>query len=134
MIDQRQLVTLALAFHLPAPRLEYREQDSGVYHPEDLLITLPIDVGPFGRPFRSHETRLVHEFAHYLAHMRHGTPQGHNEMFCFALWDAAAAWYGDPLLYPWDTDFEHVNAWANEKRTTSPPVRRTGVNGDAQPS
>lgn len=60
------------------------------------------------------EPLLLHEFAHYLAHSRsHFRPHrtgDHGPAFHRALTDVAEAWYGDPYLYPWHTEYASLRS------------------------
>jgi len=104
-----QLFKLSSYFELTRPDLRIVETDTGAaYYPGERKITLPLYTGEK----RSHEVRLLHEFAHYLAHSRTGKPQLHRLPFVEALWDVVMFWYGDPTLYPWHTDFVKVEKYA----------------------
>ena len=103
-----QLAALSHLFGLPVPDLSWVDENHATYHPNTKSITLPIRSGRA----RNWETRIVHEFAHYLAHSRAGKPMRHKPEFCEALWEVAEVWYGAARKYPWDTDFKMVARYA----------------------
>ena len=106
-----QLELLCKHFCVLVPKASYNTTDHGIYHPSRKEITLAAHPGPI----RTHEVSMLHEFSHYLAHMRTGTPQMHRVPFKEALWEVTTFWYGDPMQYPWHTDFPTVEKYAKRR-------------------
>lgn len=99
---------MAKKFRIPAPSLNWSNREtrgSADYY------DYSIKVGP--KCWKGIITTLVHEFAHFLSYQRLNcicSPRPHNRQFVDALWDVAAAWYGDPAHYDWEREYPSVRA------------------------
>lgn len=61
---------------------------------------------------------FVHEFAHHLANIKHGSSGwGHGKLFKRCLWRVAKAYYGDVTEYPWEKEYRSV--WKYYERRIS---------------
>lgn len=98
--DARDVLSdLAQHFKVSAPALEWNTRTSrGLYYPGRQKII----AGP--KTWTGVETTLIHEFSHHLNSSRGG--RKHDGNFWKTLVEVVIAWYGDPALYSWRSEYK----------------------------
>jgi hypothetical protein len=152
MTFHEQLTLLCAEFNVPPVHLTLYRQREGERYTAGVFSSRPFQRIRLrvGSDTLYAQSVLVHEFAHYLRHLRsplkrpmptansrmygrapRRTP--HDAVFCETLVQVATAWYGKPERYPWDLEYKTVRAWAAQQDlTTPPPLRNTPIPGLAR--
>lgn len=107
------LDVLSSHFKITPPAFRFNRTYRGLYYTGRRLVTVPHPLRNIGP--RSTEHRLLHEFAHHLVTLRGYPGEHHGPHFKAAMWQVAAAWYGDPSKYPWETEYPMVRAFAQRR-------------------
>jgi len=99
---------LAAEFGIPEPSIQYGPRTrNGRYSPSSTTIK----VGAIA--WRGVEVSFLHEFAHHLNTCRGGG--NHDKGFWNALLEITRAWYGDPVRYPWGTEYKAGQNFAERR-------------------
>lgn len=128
------LEQMASHFEVCVPRFRYNRSGRGIYYPDSKTVTI-------GRSYKYHRTAehsIIHEFAHHLADERDlayravfraeneqrrlqnlapkfypfAKRRHHDKLFCEALFETAAFYYGTASEYSWETEYTSVAKWA----------------------